>query len=75
MIDYTGPRFASCAAAARVLGIGCSTVRRWCAEGLLPHVKSGAKYLVNVYASLELLDKLSRESCPATSAMGGLGST
>lgn len=62
MIDYNGPAFLPTSGAAKVLGIGASTCRKWVAEGLLPHVKSGNKAFINMAATLEMLDKASREN-------------
>ena len=44
-----------------VTGIGQGTIRKGCKEGKVPHIRRGAKYLVNVPAYLEMLNEESKK--------------
>lgn len=61
--SYSGPAFLPPSAAARVLGIGESTCRKWCCNGTLPAVKTGAKYLIPMKKSLDLLERRAASNC------------
>ena len=69
--EYGGAVFLSCPAAAKVLGIGQSTLRQWCAAGRVPHIKSGTVNYINMPMLLDLLDTESRKRCKAFSAEDG----
>ena len=54
--------FMSLSDACKVTGMSVYFLRRSCKDGSCPHIKSGAKYMVNVPALLEKLDEESREA-------------
>ncbi len=63
--EYAGPTFLTCSVAGKVLGLGASTLRRWCSSGLVPHIKSGTVSYINMPLLLDLLDHESLKRCPA----------
>lgn len=63
--EYAGPTFLTCSGAAKVLGLAESTLRRWCSAGMVPHIKSGTVYYINMPLLLGLLGRESRRSCAA----------
>lgn len=59
----TTPIFQTCRNASKLIGVAESTLRRWCSEGMVPHIKSGNVYLVNIPLLMQLLNDESRKSC------------
>ena len=56
--EATAP-FQSISSAARLTGLSAGFIRAGCKAGMLPHVRVGADYRVNVPKLLALLDELS----------------
>lgn len=46
--------------ACKATGLSVYFLRRSCKDGSCPHIKSGAKYMINVPALLQKLDEESR---------------
>lgn len=54
--------FFSISDACRLTGISMHYLRIGCKSGTIPHIMTGTKYLINVPALLETLDRQSREN-------------
>lgn len=52
-------RFQTIADATRTTGLSQYFIRRGCKDGSIPHIKSGAKFLVNIPLLLEAMDRQS----------------
>ena len=52
-----GPPFQTIPEACKTTGLSMYYLRRGCKDGSIPHVMSGAKYLINVPAMMEVLSK------------------
>lgn len=58
-MEYQGKTFLTVKETVRITGLSAGYIRRGCNSGIVPHIVSGNKFLINAPM---LIEKLNRES-------------
>ncbi len=65
-MDYSGKMFITMKEAAKITGVPYGQLRRGCHAGTVPYIQSGQRFLINMPALIEQLNRESKKERKTT---------